>query len=410
MKFLYSLGNHLFECLLYVYGFFNQRVGQWNKERSLHFENLAMIKEKSASRPIVWMHCASLGEFEQGLPLLKEIKIQQPTHFVIVSFFSPSGYTHKRKDDAVDEHFYLPIDTPRHAQALVKILKPCLFIGVRYEFWWNLLRELKVNNIPVVFISVVVKANFYFLKKWLPFANWLRDIDYLFTQDALSYDLLKQVGCKEVHSVGDTRALSVVQRKNTTPINDTWDKIIPSDKQVIIYGSIYQSDLKVVLKTLQDNRFFHIVVPHDVTLKNVNAIDRMTGNLFPRLSHFDKEITNGGIIVDAIGHLFGLYRYANMVYIGGGFERSIHNTLEPAVHGLPIAIGPKHALFVEAEEFLKSGIATEVINENDFSKFVQNCVQEKYTENIKKLAKFYFDANSSSVQSIMNHLNAKIFR
>jgi 3-deoxy-D-manno-octulosonic-acid transferase len=408
MKFLYSLGNQLFEFLLFFYGFFNKRVGQWNKDRSLHFDNLKSIKDKSSARPIVWMHCASLGEFEQGLPLLKEIKLQKPSHFVIVSFFSPSGYSHKRKNEVVDEYFYLPIDTPRHAQKLVEILQPSLFLGVRYEFWWNLLHQLKAHHIPVVFISVVVKPNFYFLSKWLPFVHWLREIDCLFTQDSLSYDLLKQSGCKYVYSVGDTRALSVVQRRDSMVIDDAVYEMIPSEKLVVVYGSIYQSDLRVIGSMMQDKRFYHVVVPHNVSLQKVNDIERTIGCNFPRFSNLNKESTHNGIIVDVIGHLFGLYRYADMVYIGGGFERSIHNTLEPAVFGLPIAIGPKHSLFIEAEDFLKSGIATEVCNESDFSDFVENCLEEKCRESVKQLAKFYFEANSDSVKSIMDHLNSKI--
>jgi 3-deoxy-D-manno-octulosonic-acid transferase len=404
MRFLYSLLIYGFKVSLFLYGLFNTKVRQWNTDRSKHFRDIQNIKASAGGRKIVWMHCASLGEYEQGMPLIKAIKEGYPGIYVLVSFFSPSGFEHRKSNVHVDEVIYIPLDTLANGMKIAEILKPILFIGVRYEFWWNLIHALKIYEVPIVFISVVVKSNFYFLKGWPSFGLWLQEIDFFFTQDELSTALLKQAGCKNVYTAGDTRALSVMQRLESVKPLAEMHNIIRGDKTVIIYGSIYLSDMSVIGTILNDKSYFHVVVPHNVSPDNIKAIASQTNN-FPLLTKLVlDEKTDDGIVVDTVGQLFGLYQYGDIVYIGGGFEKNIHNMLEPAVFGLPIAIGPKHALFVEAQLFLSNGMATEVANASDFRLFVEGCKEGKRKKEVALLSDFFFKSNSNSIQLILNRL------
>ncbi len=407
MRFLYSLSIYFFQFLLFLHGLFNAKTGKWNRDRVSHFRNLPNIKAKAEGRKIVWMHCASLGEYEQGIPLIKAMKDINQHLFVLISFFSPSGFEHKKSNHLVDEYIYMPLDTIANSKKGVEILKPALFIGVKYEYWWNLIHILKTNSIPIVYISVVVKPGIYFLKKWSPFNTWLHEIDFLFTQDDQSLSLLKLAGCKNVYTTGDTRLLSVLQRlENTRPI-DLVKEAIPDNKIVIIYGSIYLSDIGTIGPILAEDSYFHIVVPHDISHDNIAAIKNYTRN-FILFTKLEKHMENiNGIVVDTIGHLFDLYQYGDIIYIGGGFERNIHNTLEPAVFGHAIAFGPKHNSFIEAQFFLDKGIATEVRNAQDFREFVHEFRDGRRQKEVALLADSYFKENSDSVQSIVNILKER---
>ncbi len=409
MRYLYTLSIYSFQFILGFFGFFNKRIRDWNYDRRSHFRKLDSIKKAADGRTIVWMHCASLGEYEQGIPLVKAMKNRNPRLFVLLSFFSPSGYTYIKRSNDIDSIIYMPLDTLRNARVSLSIIKPKLYIGVKYEFWWNFLSVLNTFSIPIVFISVVADRNSFFLNRRLPFVKWLSAIDFFFTQDDQSTKLLREAGCMNVHTAGDTRVLSVIQRfKDVLPI-DILSSIIPIDKVVIIYGSIYLSDFDVISTILNDDKYFHIVVPHDISPKNISAIKERLNPDFVTFTELSSDMINvKGLVVDTMGHLFSLYQYCDMAYIGGGFERSIHNTIEPAVFALPLSIGPKHQNFIEAQFFLSHGIATEVNNAVEFEQFVLKSLDKEEKVKVANLSKRYFEANSNSVDCILSQLDGKL--
>jgi 3-deoxy-D-manno-octulosonic-acid transferase len=406
MSIVYSAILSIFELALSFYGLLNERIKQWNIDRDDHLHNIKAIRESAGERPIIWMHCASLGEFEQGIPVIKALREKKPNNYFLLSFFSPSGYEQKKNSKDVDQVIYLPIDTLSNANKIVKELCPLLFIGVKYEFWWNLLRALKRNKVKIIFVSVLVKSNFYFLKKYLPFHTWLQDIDMIFTQDDVSEALIKETGHMRVITTGDTRSVSVMQRLQNIQKVKSIEPFLSIQKPVIIYGSIYKSDLAIITKTINNKSYFHIIVPHHVNSENVNEILETVETDFVVFSKLDDtKITADGIIIDTIGKLFDLYQYADLVYIGGGFEQSIHNTLEPAAYGLPIAFGPKNDLFIEAKQFQELGIAMEVNNEVQFSQFLEASLSKGKRAEISKLSNEYFLKNKDAVNHIVGALD-----
>ncbi len=409
MRLLYSFFIFIFNLLIRIYGYFNPKIKEWNKLRHDHLNQLVQIKLNAKNRKIIWMHCASLGEFEQGVPLARAIKSINKDVYLLLSFFSPSGYNQKKNTSEFDEIFYLPLDSMKSAKYIVHTLNPDLFIGVRYEFWWNLLRALKENKTEIIYISVLVKPNFYFLKHWLPFSKWLKDINKIFTQNEESTKLLKERNHPYVITAGDTRIVSVVEKHQKITSLKELECILPDHKKIIVYGSIYKSDMSVIKNIINDKTYFHIIVPHNIDSKTIQSIVEeiaITTSLYKDLHRYNKS-TIYGVIVDSIGLLFNLYQYADVVYIGGGFEKNIHNTLEPAIFGMPIGFGPKNKLFLEAQDFMRLGIACEVNTEIEFKNFVENHISGKNKNEIKIAAARYFQENSSSIDIIMKAVIGK---
>jgi 3-deoxy-D-manno-octulosonic-acid transferase len=317
------------------------------KGRQNSLQLLKTSENNSLNKITVWVHCASLGEFEQGRPIIESIKIKNPSCHVVLSFFSPSGYEIRKNYDKADQIIYLPADTPENADLLISKINPTVVIFVKYEFWWNLIRALLQNKTPIFLISAVFRQDDYFFKKLADgFLQLLRQYHMIFVQDKKSAEVLITNKVANHLVAGDTRIDSVMlrHRKNEVPESI---RQFAGNLPVVVYGSVWESDMTVVTKIMEHfPHFKHIVAPHDISTANVKAI---RANLsWPSALYSDEKFDGNMLIINNIGMLAGLYSLAKYAYIGGGFDKGIHNILEPAVFGIPVFFGPNHTRFNEA--------------------------------------------------------------
>ena len=396
----YNIGMHLFEWGLKIRAWWNKETRDWNQLRIRHLNQLETIRKEAEDKELVWMHCASLGEFEQGLPVLKMLKAQKGDKvFFVVSFFSPSGYSQRKNTDVANAVIYMPIDTQENDHLTVARLQPDLFIGVKYEFWWHHLKALLNQKIPIVYISVKLKQDHYLLQKGADECRKvLSQMKVIFTQDEQTSNALQKVGVSNVVLAGDTRVSAVLDRKGRVRQIQHLESLNQDDGFVMVYGSVYLSDLSVIKSGFKKPCWKHIVVPHKVDKNNIDALTRSMGTDYHLWSQWNGKWEHNMLIVDTIGWLFDIYQYADACYIGGGFERSVHNTLEPAVFGLPMAFGPKNKGFVETQYFLDEGIAVEINDEHDFKRFLSDCPEkaQKIHNHIDK----YFNSHQEAMKQI----------
>lgn len=318
-----------------------------------------------AGGQIIWMHCASLGEFEQGRPLLEKIRADMANrklHYkVLLTFFSPSGYEAQKNYAGADWVFYLPVDGPRNAKRFLEIVQPSLVIFVKYEFWYYYLKKIKYRNIPLLLISAL-------FTKDMPFFKWygklqrkiLSRFDHLFVQNQESKKLLDEIGFSSICSVsGDTRFDRVIEIAATATKIPSIEKFI-GNSRVIIAGSTWPEDEVVLQKaftTISDHRLKLIIVPHEITNKTLKEIKKLFPNslLFSALSSQNATNTNV-LIIDNIGMLSRLYSYASIAYIGGGLTNSgVHNVLEAAVYYKPVLFGSYFHQYNEAIGLVQAG-------------------------------------------------------
>lgn len=342
---VYSLLIYLGNGYIAFGSLFSKKLKQLNSGRASTWQILTSRSHATGKR--IWMHCASLGEFEQGRPLIEKIIEEHPDSTVFLSFFSPSGYEIQKNYDQADVIFYLPSDTNANAEKLLQLILPDMVIFVKYEFWWNLTRCLIKYEIPVFLISSVFRPKDYF---WHPFAKPFKQIlkkyTHICTQDELSAQVLSTQGFDNYCIAGDTRIDRVIQRSKF-PVNLDTIKDYIEGKTVIVYGSVWMSDMHVVSATVSAfPDYAHIIAPHDISEKNVYLI---RSQLHPSPDVYStKDWKSNVILIDNIGMLAGLYAFAKFVYIGGGFQKGIHNILEPAVYKIPVFFGPNHQKFNEA--------------------------------------------------------------
>jgi 3-deoxy-D-manno-octulosonic-acid transferase len=387
---IYNLGIYLFSVVLKIMGFFDPRIKAWNKLRSNHAKDIKSLINNPSNKPVLWMHCASLGEYEQGIIVLKKLRENHPNkYFILLSFFSPSGYLQKSKNTICDAVVYVPLDRKSTIEKFVEQVRPVYFIGVKYEFWWNLLAALRACHCKVIYISLLLKDDNYLYKFYgRSFLNQLKKVDHIFTQDEASFQKLSDLGFQNLHSSKDTRISSVAERRaSVKPIEELYF-LSSIGKPIIIYGSIYVSDMAILSPLLNDPSYYHVLVPHHVEDANIELIRNKAAQryiTYTSLKGQNDKVAQDGLIINTIGKLFDLYQYASFVYIGGGFEKGIHNTLEPAVFNVPLAFGPKYKKFPEAVYFIENECAQQVNTSAELTKYVKSILaDEKALKNIKQ--------------------------
>lgn len=312
---------------------------------------------------VIWMHVASLGEFEQGLPILKKIRTEYPSYKILVTFFSPSGYEVKKNTVDADIVAYLPMDTAQNARKFVALVNPKLVLFVKYEIWPNYLRELQKKQVPTLLISAIFRERQIYFKTYGGFMRKALGVfDHFFVQDEKSRQLLKSIKITDVSVSGDTRldrVSEILNRDNTLSFMDRFKK----DRLCFVAGSTWPEDEAILIDYINNSpkNFKYVLAPH--TLKT-DKILGLTGAISKKKVLYSKmdENTLGDydvLIVDTIGLLTKIYSYADIAYVGGGFATGLHNTLEPAVFGIPVIIGPQYKGFKEAEELVaQKGILT----------------------------------------------------
>ncbi len=377
MKIIYSIIIFLYLFSIRIASFINSKAKLWVDGRKKIFQNLNsefLSSNISPNDKLIWFHCASLGEFEQGRPLMEKIKLNYPNFKIILTFFSPSGYEIRKNYFGADYVFYLPMDTPKNAKKFIAIVKPQIAIFVKYEFWFNYLSELRKQNIPTYLICGVFRRDQYFFNfygTW--FLKQLKSFTHFFLQDDSSKELISSFGFNNATSDGDTRFDRVCEiSKNAKEINIV--KTFVSDKKIIVAGSTWDLDEKIISGfKFQNSEFKLIIAPHEVDEKNIYSITkRFEGASIVRFSEASlKNLLSADIlIIDNIGMLSSLYKYASIAYVGGGFGKGIHNILEAAAFGLPIIIGPNYHKFIEAKELIQLGGLFSINSEIEFKNII----------------------------------------
>jgi len=314
-------------------------------------------------KPVVWFHCASLGEFEQGRPIIEGYRLKQPEHKILVTFFSPSGYETKKGDPVADWIFYIPLDTCRNVRRFLDTVQPAKAIFIKYEFWYNYLTALKRRKISTYVVSATFRQSQPFFK-WYGaiFRRMLSAFTLIFVQNQTSKELLNKIGFTQAVVTGDTRFDRVwvhAQRPCSLPIVEAFLKNSPHD--VIVAGSTWPKDEELLSQLLYEHKHLRIIlVPHEIDHHRITSvIERFTP--FSPLQYtrlYSPEMVSNDarvMVVDTMGMLSSLYRFGSIAYVGGGFDDGIHNILEAAVYGIPVLFGPNYHIFNEAEDLIRVG-------------------------------------------------------
>lgn len=360
MNALYNLSIFLYSILIKITAPFNIKASQINKGRQQSFAILqSRIKH---DRPVIWVHCASLGEFEQGRPIIETIRRQYPDYQILLSFFSPSGYEIRKNYELADCIFYLPADTRRNAKKLIELVRPEMVFFVKYEFWFHYINELKKKNIPLYLFSAIFRENQLFFKN-TPWAKWYRQMlhgfAHFFVQDQKSVELLAGLGFRNVTKAGDTRfdrVAEIARNGKNIPLIEKFK----GNSQLVIAGSTWKPDDELLARYIHshpETKF--IIAPHETKRGNVERlISLLKTPVICYTEATEESVMNKQVlVVDTIGLLSSIYKYADLAYIGGGFGVGIHNTLEAAIFGMPIVFGPNYLRFNEATSMVRLGVA-----------------------------------------------------
>jgi len=363
MKFIYSIGIYFYGIAISIASLFNSKA---RLIRNGQYQALALLKEKivPGSR-YVWFHAASLGEFEQGRPVIEQLKKEKPGTKILLTFFSPSGYEVRKDYAGADIVSYLPLDTPYAASSFVKLVKPSKAIFIKYEFWPNYLMALQSAKVPVYSISAIFRPTQIFFK-WYGgwYLNLLKSFRHIFVQDQSSLELLAKHGFSKITVAGDTRfdrVYDLCQQAKELPLIESFVQ----GKQVIVAGSTWPKDEELLVRYLNLHPDVKLIlVPHEIHEAHILEISKLLDGRFVRYSEASgANLTDAScLVVDTIGILSSIYRYANVAYIGGGFGVGIHNTLEAAVWSVPVVFGPNYHRFREARKLIAVGGAFSVSN------------------------------------------------
>ena len=355
---LYDLAIRIARFVYQLASLFHAKAQLFVSGRVGLFEKLKMAVEGSTG-PLVWVHCASLGEFEQGRPIIEALKKENSSIKILLTFFSPSGYEVRKNYAQADYIFYLPWDTAQNAKRFIRITKPSFAIFIKYEFWYNYTAELKRNHIPIVSASSIFRPDQIFFKGYGSFFRGiLKNFSHFFVQTPQSIDLLKQIGITQVTLAGDTRfdrVFEVTQQVATIEIAEA----IKKNEKTFVVGSLWPEDLDVLAPFINDHKdsLKFILAPHEISERFINQIEESLSVKTIRYSQATKNPDEYSVlIIDNIGMLSKLYRYGEFAYIGGAFGKGLHNILEAACYGVPIFFGDKNfEKFQEAKDLIMRG-------------------------------------------------------
>lgn len=368
---LYNICILLYAQIVKIVALWDNKAKQWVEGRKGIFERMARSIDKSDK--ILWLHVASLGEFEQGRPIIEQVRKEHPEYKILLTFFSPSGYEIRKNYEGADYIFYLPIDTPRNVKHFLDIAHPEIAIFVKYEFWLNYLYELKARNIRTFVISAIFRQDSVFFK-WYG-SRWRQALDsyeQIFVQNEESKELLNKIGFDNIIIAGDTRFDRVAAIAKAAKKIDIIEQF-KADSRLFVAGSTWGPDEDILQDLINDNPHIKfIIAPHEMNEARINKIIEATKGGAIRYTQCNVQTSFDNIqvlILDTVGILSSVYGYASWSYIGGGFGVGIHNTLEAATFALPIAFGPNYHKFKEARDMVALGVATKVENAKDLQKW-----------------------------------------
>lgn len=413
---LYNLSISLFVALLYVVQLFNAKVRKMVVGRSgQDFRDTSGV-----ARETICIHCASLGEFEQGRSLIEALRTKYPNARLVLTFFSPSGYDIRRDYEGVDAVYYLPFDRPVAMRRFVEALSPSQFYIIKYEYWYNLLRELNRYGCELYLVSAIFRKNSVFFKSpWRGGAFYRGMLSYftaLFVQDEYSSELLGGLGyADKTVVVGDTRFDRVASVVGSARRIELVERFAQGSPLTIICGSSWDADEELLCEVMaRREQWRFVVVPHEISESRIVKLIKNSGRIASRYSQ--GVIAEGStlLVVDTIGLLSSLYGYGQIAYIGGGFGAGIHNTLEAATWGVPIVFGAKYHKFREARDLISLGAASSVSNGEEmlvaFDSYAQDGAQDgaQNGAHAGALAKEYVAINTGATGKIISYIGAAL--
>jgi 3-deoxy-D-manno-octulosonic-acid transferase len=406
VKYLYTLALHLYALSVEIASFFNRkarmtRIGQW-------YTNGILRKKIDRNAKYIWFHAASLGEFEQGRPMIEIIRKRYPQFKILLTFFSPSGYEVRKNYEGADVICYLPFDTPFKVRKFLYLANPSIAVFIKYEFWLNYLAELKKRGIKTYLISAVFRPNQMFFK-W--YGTWYRKAlscyERLFVQDEDSRMLLAGYGIDNVDVCGDTRFDRVLEIQQNARLLPEVEVFAEGSKLLLIAGSAWPEDEEIIIPYFNAHPEMKLIIaPHEIHREHLLYIQSLLNRPSIRLSEACEESlrTNDCLIIDSFGLLSSIYRYGDVAYIGGGFGGGIHNTLEAAVYGIPVVFGPKYHKFREAENLINCGGGFSVDNETAFADCMDNFISDPELCRIAGAAAGDFvDKNAGATEKILSY-------
>ena len=357
----------------------------------------------------LWFHAASLGEFEQGRPLIEKIRKQNPQYRILLTFFSPSGYEVRKDYKEADVCCYLPFDTMLNAKKFIRIAKPKMAFFIKYEFWQNYITELHRHNIPTYSVASIFRPNQIFFR-WYghKYRNVLKCFTHLFVQNQQSVNLLKRLDIDCATVVGDTRMDRVLQTAKSLPRCEAFCQEVSANSHIIVAGSSWQPDEDILIDYFNNHSEQRLILaPHVVSEQHLAEIESKLRRPSVRYSKATAETAAQAhcLIIDCYGLLSSIYRYATVAYVGGGFGAGIHNVPEAAVYGVPVIIGPNNQRFREARELIKEGGCFEIRNSQDYISIITHLTTDTpFLQHASQTSHDYICANAGAVDKIYNSI------
>lgn len=385
------------------------RWGQWKTNR--------ILREKiDRNAKYIWFHASSLGEFEQGRPMMEKIKQEHPDYKILLTFFSPSGYEVRKNYNGADVICYLPFDTPFRVKKFLRLANPVMAVFIKYEFWGNYLHELKKRGIPVYIISAIFRPDQLFFQ-WFgaPYRKMLYNFTHLFVQDERSKELLAEFDIRNVTVCGDTRfdrVLDICRQARELPNVERFVKNEKGEQvQTLIAGSSWPQDEDIFIPYFNKHPELKLIIaPHEIHQEHLTYIESLLKRPSVRLSEVlqDNHLLEGKdcLIVDSFGMLSSIYRYGTIAYIGGGFGAGIHNTLEAAVYGIPVLFGPRYQKFKEARDLIKVGGGFSISSKEEFTDKMDELLTNQQTlATAGKSAGNFVSGNAGATEQILKEVS-----
>jgi 3-deoxy-D-manno-octulosonic-acid transferase len=401
----YNIGIFLYSVAIHLAALWNHKARLWIDGRKGIFPKLR--EAVAPDDKVIWFHAASLGEFEQGRPLMEEIRRRHPAYKILLTFFSPSGYEIRKDYKGADWVFYLPTDRPCRVKKFLDAVHPEIAVFIKYEFWLNYLHYLGRRGVRTYLISSIFRRDSIFFRPWGgAFRKVLRVFDRLFVQNTESKELLANIGITRVEIAGDTRFDRVIAIAES-PARIECVELFTSGHPTVVAGSTWAPDEAVlgeIVARHPEMRF--VVAPHEMNEERIRQMQVVLGGGAVRYS----ECVDGGIvpdsarvmIVDTFGILSTLYRYGQYAYVGGGFGSGIHNILEAVAYGLPVAFGPNCERFREARDLRALGVATVIENADRLDEWMTRLMSDPaYASRVKHNAQEYIAQNRGATQKII---------
>ncbi|HUH46633.1 MAG TPA: glycosyltransferase N-terminal domain-containing protein [Arenibacter sp.] len=409
---------HIYNIAIRISAFFLRLIALFHPKIKLFMEGrkgvFAFLQNNLAKGDrVVWIHTASLGEFEQGLPVIERAREEYPAYKILVTFFSPSGYEVKKNSAVADLITYLPLDTPKNAKRFVELVNPKLVIFVKYEIWPNYLRVLAENKTPVILISAIFKKEQIYFKSYGGFmGKALTGFSHIFVQNANSVNLLRSIGCTNVSLGGDTRfdrVMEILERDNHLKFMEDFRNNSP----ILVAGSTWPEDEEILVPQINNSppTLKYVLAPHNIKSEHIRKLRDSIQKKTVLYSEMDqKDLADYEVlIIDTIGLLTKIYSYATIAYVGGGFATGLHNTLEPAVFGIPVIIGPKYKGFKEAGDLVQLGGVLVVTSKLEYSDLIKKLNQEKnYLQGTGAINRSYVSKNKGATLQIMDYIRKVI--